>query len=97
MDSDRGENDDETYQNSRREVKKILGNRHEEIQISDSEHIGHFIEYIAEQKDRRKAVEIRFKGAHKRTKGRASPCQACQHQRSPEAHLQDCRNIPPVH
>ena len=49
MDSDRGENDDETDQSSRRKAKEILGNRHEEVQISNSVHIGYFIQYIEEQ------------------------------------------------
>ena len=78
MDSGRGENDDETDQGSRRKAKEILGNRHEEVQIKDSVHIGYFIQYVEKQKDWRKTVEIRFKAAHERTKCSAFSCMAGQ-------------------
>jgi len=43
MDSDRGEDNNETDQSSRKKAEEILGNRHEEVQISCSVHIGYFI------------------------------------------------------
>jgi len=97
MVSDRGENHDETDPSSRRQAQEILGNRHEEVQITDSVHIGYFIQNIKQQSSRRKAVEIRFNAAHKRTKGRAFARITGQQQGGPEKHLQDCHNIFPLH
>jgi hypothetical protein len=73
MDPDRRENDDETDQGSGRKAKEILGNRHEEVQISDLVHIGYLIQNIKQQNNRGKAVEISFNCTKERTKGSAFP------------------------
>jgi hypothetical protein len=52
MDPDRGEKDHKTDENCRRQAEKILGNRHEEIQIGVSGQRGYFIQDIKEQNDR---------------------------------------------
>ena len=96
MDSDRGEDNNETDQSSRRKAKEILGNRHKEVQMSCSVHIGYFIQNIDTAKEPVKSCRNTFQSCtHKRTKCRAFPCLADQQQGGPDEYLQNCHNIAP--